>query len=163
MARTARKLKGDDGGAVQTKDFDKAKGLYFNDIKPARSKASEFMQEVSTAYKAIKKVCGIQPSAAKAALKVVEMEDAKREDWLRSFNGVLRSHNVNPDPKDMVDAMQADDGYARPKPSLVAVPLSDGSETDLADAADEPAPGTGAAAIAAMKAAAEAEAGDEED
>lgn len=136
MARTARKPK-DDGGTVQTKDFDQAKRLYFNDIKPARSKASEFMQEVSTGFKAIKKICGIQPSAAKAAIKVVEMEDAKREDWLRSFNGVLRSHNVNPDPKDMVDAMLGDDGYARPKPNLVAVPLSDGSETDIADAAEE--------------------------
>jgi hypothetical protein len=135
MARTARKPKDDDGGVVQSKDFDRAKKYYFEDIKPARSKASEFMQEVSTAFKAVKKICGIQPGAMKAALKLVEMEEAKREDWLRSFNGVLRNHNIDPDPKDMVDQMQAEDGYARPKPALVAVPLSDGEETDLADAA----------------------------
>lgn len=154
MARAARKPKDDDGGVIQAKDFDKAKSLYFNDIKPARSKASEFMQEISTAFKTVKKVCGIQPGAMKAAIKLVEMEDAKREDWLRSFNGVLRNHNINPDPKDMVDAMQAkDDGYKRPPVQLVEVPQSDGSETDLADAAEEPAPGTAAAAVAAMNAA----------
>lgn len=147
MARAAKKQ--DEVEVVQTKDFEQAKKLYFQDIKPAKSKAGEYMQEVSTAYKAVKKQAGIQPSAMKAAVKVVEMEEAKRDDWLRCFNGIMRSHNVDPDPKDLVDTME------RPKPQLVAVPVSDGSETDLADAAGEPAYGTGAAAIAAMKASAE--------
>lgn len=133
MARTARKPKDDKGGVIAAKDFAKAKSLYLNDIKPARSKASEFMQEISTAFKTVKKVCGIQPGAMKAALKVVEMEEAKRDDYMRCFNGVLREHGIDPDPKDMVDAMQGG-APAKPKIQLVTVP-SDGSETDLADAA----------------------------
>lgn len=126
------KLKDDDtGGEVQAKDFDHAKKLYFNDIKPAKSKAGEFMQEISTAYKAVKKLAGIQPSAMKAAMKIVEMEEAKRDDWLRCFNGILASHNVSANPDDMVDMAQ------RLKPQLVAVPVSNGEETDLAGEPDE--------------------------
>ncbi|WP_310530695.1 hypothetical protein [Novosphingobium sp.] len=181
MARPARKPKDDDGGEVKAKDFAHAKSLYINDIKPARSKASEFMQEISTAFKTVKKVCGIQPGAMKAALKVVEMEDAKRDDYLRCFNGVLREHGIEPMPVDMVDAMQGKpDGYARPKlVTIPAGPESDGTETDLSDAAEfdeatdeelaqqegrgEPEAGTGAAAIAAMNAANETPSQDGQD
>lgn len=131
MARAAKKLD-DDTDEVKVKDFDRAKELYYNDIKPAKSKAAEQMQEASTAYKAVKKECHIQPSAMKAAVKVIEMEDAKSEDWLRCFNGILRAHNIDPDPKDMVDMMHGDDGYARPRPTLVTVPESDGVDADLA-------------------------------
>lgn len=131
MARP-KKQKTDEVETVGTMDVEQAKRLYFNDIKPARSKASEFMQEISTAFKAVKKLCHIQPGAMKAAIKVHEMEDAKRDDWLRGFNAYLRANNIDPDPKDLVDL--AEGKTDRPKPQLVTVP-SDGTETDLADAA----------------------------
>jgi hypothetical protein len=140
MVRAARKPKDDDGGEVKVKvkDFDFAKKAYFNDIKPALSKVAEHMQEASTCYKAVKKQAHIQPGAMKAAIKLVEMEDAKRDDWLRCFNGFLVANNIDPDPKDLIDQMTAgDDGYARPKPDLALVTLSDGEETDLADAAED--------------------------
>lgn len=136
MARPKKK-QDDDTGEVKVKDFKLAKSLYFGDIKPAKSAAAEKMQEASTAYKIIKKQANIQPQAAKAAFNVIEMEDAKRDDWLRCFMGILRENNIDPDPKDLVDAMQGDDGYARPKPHLTLATLSDGTETDLADAAEE--------------------------
>lgn len=154
MAITARK-EPDDTGEIKTKDFDKALNLYVNDIKPARSKASEFMQEISTAFKAVKSLCHIQPSAMKAAIKVVELEDAKREDWLRGFNGYLRKAGIDPDPKDMVDQMEGKaDKYARPKPAISLVTLGTGDDSDLADPSGaEPQSDTGAAAMAAMRAA----------
>lgn len=170
MARTARKPKDDDTGEVKPKDYGLAKKLYTQDIKPAVAKAGEFMQEASTAYKSIKKQANIQPQAAKLAFKLVNMEEAKRDDFLRSLGGLLKEFNIAIVPIDMVDMMQqADDGYARPRPSLVAVSTpSDGTETDLGDAGafdegdDEPAPGTGAAAIKAMKAAAESDSSSED-
>lgn len=138
MARAARTPKEDDTGEIKVKDFAKAVSLYRNDIKPARSKASEFMQEISTAFKAVKSLCHIQPSAMKAAIKVVELEEAKREDWLRGFNGYLREAGIDPDPKDLVDAMGGGSPPARPKVQLVTMGLpSDGSETDLSDAAGD--------------------------
>ncbi len=140
MARTARQPKDDDTGEIKAKDFGLAKKLYHEDIKPAVSKAGEAMQEASTAYKAIKKTANIQGAAAKLAFKLVEMEDAKRDDFLRCLGGLLKEFGIDIEPKDMVDLMQqGDDGYARPKPQLGLVTLHEGDDDDLADAAEEPA------------------------
>ncbi|MBP6554644.1 MAG: hypothetical protein KA233_03090 [Novosphingobium sp.] len=167
MARAARTPKEDDTGEIKAKDFALAKKLFKQDIEPAVSKAGEAMQEASTAYKAIKKQANIQPQAAKLAFKLADMEEAKRDDFLRCLGGLLKEFGIEVAPKDMIDMMQGDDGYARPKPQLVTIPYapSDGTETDLSDAADfdestedelarqegRPPSGTGAAAIAAMK------------
>lgn len=185
MARTARKPKDDDGGEVKTKDFALAIKLYRHDINPALSKVGEYNQEAATAYKAIKKSCHIQPQAAKLAFKLDGMEEAKRDDFLRCFTGLLTELNIPLQSNDLVDQMEDKDDagkapsgpaavVSRPKPKLVTIP-SDGTETDLADAAFEasdeelakqegrgkPTPGTGAAAIEAMKAAAAAAGEDE--
>lgn len=140
MARTARKPKDDDGGEVKAKDAALAKKLYFHDIKPARSKASEFMQEVSTGKKAVKKQANFQGYSFDVATRLHELEDAKKEDAVRGIvmllnelegRTVLTCHF-----EDMVDMMQSDDGYARPKPDLSLVTLSDGTEDDLATAGE---------------------------
>lgn len=137
MARAARKPKDDDTGEIKVKDFAQAVRLYRTDINKAVSDAATSMKDASDAYKVIKKHCNIQPGAAKLAFKLDKMEEAKRDDFLRCFTGLLKELNIAINPTDMVDMMQADDGYARPKPHLGLVTLSDGSETDLADAADE--------------------------
>lgn len=142
MVRTARQPKDDDTGEIKTKDFALAVKLWRHDIKPALSKVGDANQEASTAYKTIKKQAHIQPQAAKLAFKLDGMEEAKRDDFLRCLTGLLQELNIPLEPRDMVDAMQAEDGYARPKPQLGLVTLSDGDETDLADAA-EPDAGDG--------------------
>lgn len=60
------------------------------------------------------------------------MEDSKRDDWLRCFNGQLSAFGIDPNPKDMVDMMQGDDTYARPKMTLVTVPAGPDGDVDLA-------------------------------
>jgi len=137
MSRAARKPKDDDTGEIKVKDFAQAVRLYRTDINKAVSDAATSMKDASDAYKVIKKHCNIQPGAAKLAFKLDKMEEAKRDDFLRCFTGLLKELNIAINPTDMVDMMQTDDGYARPKPHLGLVTLSDGSETDLADAADE--------------------------
>lgn len=141
MTRAARKPKDDDTGVIQRKDPELAKKLYFHDIKPARSKASEHMQEVSTAKKAVKKQAHFQGYSFDVATRLHELEDAKKEDAVRGIvlllnelegRTVLTCHF-----EDMVDMMQSEDGYARPKPHLGLVTLSDGDETDLSDAAED--------------------------
>lgn len=173
MARAARTPKEDDTGEIKPKDFAKAVSLYRNDIKTANSEAATQNQTAGQGYKDIKKVCHIQPDAARKAFKLMDAtEEAKRDDWFRGFVGLVNEMAgrkiLTFEDTDLVDAMQGDDGYARPKPHLVTIPYgapSDGTETDLADAADfdeatdeelaqqegRPASGTGAAAIAAMK------------
>lgn len=127
----------DDAGEIKAKDFETAVKLWRQDIKAALSEAATQNQTVGEAYKQIKKQCHIQPQAAKLAFKLDGMEEAKRDDFLRCFVGLLKELNIPLEPADLVDAMQADDGYARPKADhLSLVTLSDGHETDLADAAE---------------------------
>jgi hypothetical protein len=135
----ARKPKDDgDSGEVKVKDPALAKKLYMGDIKPAVTKAREYMQEAATGYKAIKRDANIQPQAAKLAFKLAEMEEAKRDDFLRCLGELLKQFNIAIVPSDLIDMMKGgEDSYARPASvsGLVTVP-SDGTETDLADAAE---------------------------
>lgn len=125
---------------VPQKDFAGAVRAYRNDIKPAVSKVGEYSQEVSTAYKHIKKVCHIQSGAAKTAFKLADMEEAKRDDYLRSFNGLLKELGIFM-PRDMVDMAEGKAQETvvpqgeRPKPSLVAV----GAKADPEDEHQEDA------------------------
>lgn len=154
MARTARKPP-EDGGVIPAKDFAGAVRLYREDIRPAQSKVGEHAQEQSTAYKAIKKNCHIQPAAAKLAFKLAETEEAKREDFIRCLVGLLGELNIPLQSADLVDVAEGKAPVASPrgKPKLVTVPVSDGVDADLADPSSiEPTSGTGAAAIAAMRA-----------
>jgi hypothetical protein len=134
MARA--KLKADDSGEVKTKDFALAKRIYLSDIKKANTDAATSNGDASAAYKEIKKGCNIQPDAARKGFRLMDrVEEAKRGDWFRGFVGVVNEmagrtvltfHDT-----DMVDAME------RQKPQLVTIPTSDGSESDLSDAADD--------------------------
>lgn len=140
MARTARKPKDDDGGEIKAKDFARAAKLYREDIKKAVSEASSQNQFAGEAYKVIRKQCHIQPDAARKAFKLMDgTEDAMRDDWFRGFVGlvnelagqeVLTFHS-----NDLVDQMGASDNYKRPDLSIVT--MSNGEETDLADAAGD--------------------------
>lgn len=128
-----QKLKAaDNGEEVKQKDYAQAVRIYRQDIKQAVSKVGEFSQELSTAYKAIKKQCGISSKAAKLAFQLDDMEDFKRDDFLRSFNGMLKELGIEA-PFDMVD--MANESATRERPRLVTI--SDGTETDLADVAEE--------------------------
>lgn len=133
-------------GEVAQKDFAGAVRAYRNDIKPAISKVGEFSQEVSTAYKHIKKNCHIQSGAAKLAFKLDDMEESKRDDFLRSFNGLCKELNIVM-PRDMVDMAEGKDPgsivptAAAPKPKLVEVgkPSDDSELSSAADELDEAA------------------------
>ncbi|WP_333837951.1 hypothetical protein [Novosphingobium sp.] len=129
-------------------DFDKAVSLYRQDIKPAISKVGEHAQEVSTAYKAIKKHCNIPPSIARFCFRLAEEEDTKRDVQLRALNGLLQKLGIGVIAADLVDQAQGSAGtsvipsaQAKPRPNLVVVPaadapVADGTETDLTDAAN---------------------------
>lgn len=119
---------------IKKKDFSSAVRAYREDILPAQAKVGEHAQEQSTAYKHIKKNCHIQPTAARQAFRLDQMEEAKRDDWLRGFVGLLRELKIPLEPVDLVDLAEKPDRYARPKPVLATMGIpSDGEETDLGD------------------------------
>lgn len=152
MARPKKTPAGQINGEVPAPDYDRAIQLYREDIKPAQAKVGEHAQEQSTAYKEIKKGCHIQPQAAKAAFKLDDMEPAKRDDWLRSFNGLLKGLGIFM-PRDLADIAEGKgisgenvvpigDGA---KPKLATIPLSDGKDDDLAGGDELTGDGTGEA------------------
>jgi hypothetical protein len=139
MAR-ARKKQDDQVEELGQKDFARAVELYRRDIRPAQSKVGEFAQEQSTAYKEIKKACRIQPQAARAAFRLAEMEEAKRDDYLRGFNGLLNELGITP-RHDLVDAAEGkgEAGTPKDKPGLklVTIPTTEADDERLETAADE--------------------------
>lgn len=123
MARAATKPVSHE---VPQKDFTGAVRAYRNDIKPARSKIAEYMQEASTAKKHVKKNCNIQGKAFDFVCSVSEMEESKRDDLLRCVNGLFKEFGIFM-PRDMVDIAEGKPAESivpeadRPKPQLVAV------------------------------------------
>jgi len=101
-------------GEIPKPDFALAIKFYQDDIRPAQSKVGEFAQEQSTAYKAIKKQANVHPGAAKLAFKLNEMEDTKRDDFLRSLYGLMAELDIGLS-RDLVDAMG--DGEAEKMPT----------------------------------------------
>lgn len=89
-------------GEVPKPDFKRAVKIYREDIRKAGSKAAEFQQELSTAFKTIKKGCNVHPGAAKLAFSLERMEDTKRDDFLRSLRGLMLEMNIGLS-EDLVD------------------------------------------------------------
>jgi len=124
-------------------DFDKAVRIYREDIKPAQAKVGEYAQEQSTAYKAVKKDCHVDPGAARLAFRLDNMEETKRDDFLRSFRGLLVALNIFM-PVDLVDVAEGKTtgdspvptGERKPSLKLVTIPAAPAGDTDLADGDD---------------------------
>lgn len=135
----ARPKKTPEVEAVRAPDFALAVRLYRQDIKPAQSKVGEHSQEMSEAYKAIKKRAYIQPQAARLAFRLDDMEESKRDDFLRSFNGLLKEMRIFM-PVDLADMAEGKGSAGETvvpigkgaKPKLATIPMSDGKDNDLA-------------------------------
>jgi hypothetical protein len=133
-----RAKKDDEVEEVKVMDFDRAAKLYRGDIKSAKSEAASQNQTVGEAYKAIKKECHIQPQSAKAAIKAYEMEEARRDDHLRGFCGMLNELAgftlVTFHGRDLVD--QAEGESDRPQMRLVGID-DEGDDPSVNDEADD--------------------------
>lgn len=109
----ARRKKEDQVEVVHAPDFKLAIKFYREDIRPAQAKVGEHAQEQSTAYKAIKKQCHIDPGAAKLAFKLAEMEDAKRDVFLRGLYGLMQGLRIGIS-RDLIDQMNDEDAPRMP-------------------------------------------------
>lgn len=130
---------------VHAPDFALAVRIFRQDIKPAQSKVGEFAQEQSEAYKQIKKRAYIQPQAARLAFRLDDMEESRRDDFLRSFNGLLKEMRIFM-PVDLADMAEGKGSAGEnvvpfgdaPRPQLATIQQSDGIDADLAGDDDEP-------------------------
>lgn len=134
---------------IHKPDFALAVKFYREDIKPAQSKVGEFAQEQSTAYKAIKKQAHVQPAAAKLAFSLDQMEEAKRDDYLRCLRGLLTELRIFM-PSDLVDAAEGNGAAggeviptaerARPKLATVGGAEHPSDDSDLAGGGESALP-----------------------
>lgn len=146
MAR--RKKATDQVEQIHEHDFDLAVKIYREDIKPAQSKVGEYAQEQSTAYKSIKRDAHIQPAAAKLAFKINEMEESKRDDFLRCLRGLLTKLRIFM-PSDLIDAAEGNGDAGgeviptreRERPKLATVGGAEHPSDDSDLAGDEPVGG----------------------
>jgi len=113
MARGKKAAEKPINGEIPKPDFALAVKFYKEDIRPAQAKVGEFAQEQSTAYKAIKKQAHVHPGAAKLAFKLFDMEDTKRDDFLRSLYGLMQELDIGL-TRDLVDAMGSDEADDMP-------------------------------------------------
>jgi hypothetical protein len=122
----ARGKKSEQVEIISPPNFPLAVKYYREDIRPAQAKVGEYAQEQSTAYKAIKKNANINPAAAKMAFKLYEMEDAKRDDFLRSLYGLMQALKIGIS-MDLIDQMNDEDAprmpvVDAPAPQLATLP-----------------------------------------
>lgn len=140
MAR--QKLKAEDtDGEIKPIDAKRACQILRQDILPNITKIGERSQEVSTAYKAVRKECNIPTWVMKLGIKLKDTEDFKRDHELRAMKAVFEELGISirTDMVDMAEGKSGDGSVVgtsqSSRPRLVTV--SDGMETDLADAADD--------------------------
>ena len=165
MVRTAREPTPPptNGGEYQKPNAKLAIEIYRTQVLPKKSVIAEKTGDLSDPYAQIKDQCHFPRAILDMLFRLEAMEDAKRDHNLLALHEGLSAMNFAV-PHDLVARAQGkapDEAVvpaAKRKPVLAAVenlPVSDGLETDLAAAADaenEPGYGSGAAAMAAMKA-----------
>ena len=142
MASAKRKEDLPSAEVVKQIDAAQAVRILRQDILPNITKIGERSQDVSTAYKAIKKNCNIPSWVVKLAIKLGDTEDYKRDHELRAMKEMFKAYGITL-TEDLVDQAQDNDDAdgiiptkkAAARPRLVTV--GTGNETDLSDAADE--------------------------
>lgn len=149
-------------GEYSKPDAAKAFDIYDKQIKPKQAHIDTLTGDLSQPWDDIKQHAHFPRTVMNFILALEGMEDAKRDHHLLALSEGMR-HRKLFIPKDIVTLADGTAGEAvvpeadRPKPTLVAVagrPEAPSDDSDLGDPTGVmPTEGTGAAAIAAMKAA----------
>lgn len=115
-------------GQVMAPDFDKAKSIWDNDIRPARKTQRQAMKDQAEAWKEAKGEAYINKPAFAQAAKLFEMEESDQQSYLRTFYGALNVFGIGLHA-DMMDkaegAEESEGGFVAPpvvKPSTMAAP-----------------------------------------
>ena len=120
MARTPKVT-----GQVSPPDFERAKQIYHQDIRPERKIQRAAMQAQGAAWKELKAETHVNKPGFAAAVKVAEMEEADQQAWLRSFNGCLKEFGVT------LHADLADQAEGVNAKEIPVVPVGERPETPL--------------------------------
>lgn len=112
MARTA-KPESDEVTEIYQPDYERAIRVLSNDVHPQQEKNATSRGELSAAWKVIEDDCHVNKSAAKTYFKLTGMSDEKRDDFLRSLYGLMKTGNMGISA-DLVDRMGDGEAPAMP-------------------------------------------------
>lgn len=90
---------------VQSADYQKAGELLLARHKGLKEKASSANGELGTLFKSIEDDLGVNKWAAKAAIQLKNMDEARAQDRIRALFGMLRVFDLMPQA-DLVDLAQ---------------------------------------------------------
>lgn len=116
-------------GQVMAPDFDKAKSIWDNDIRPARRTQKQAMRDQADAWKAAKGEAFINKPAFAQAAKLHEMEEADQQSWFRTFFGACDVFSIGlyADMADKAEGVKTtEDGFVVPptvKASTIEAPI----------------------------------------
>lgn len=167
MATAAKKDEGENGGEYKRPDAARAFDIYDKYIAPKKLKISELAGDCSEPWQDIKKHAHFPRAVMNFLINLENVDDdAKRDHFLLALSEGL-THRKLFLPRDLVTIADGEAGgdivptEDRPRMKLVGVDddFQEASEEELAaqegrkgaKAEEEPAPGTGAAALKAMK------------
>lgn len=160
MATATKSEDQDSGGEYACPDAEAAFKIYDAEIKPKKAHISTLTGDLSDPFARIKDKCHFPRNILDFISGLEGMEDAKRDHNLLALSEGLRVRKLFL-PRDLVTLASGEAGgeivaeTKRARPKLVTIPSDD---SDLADpSGKEPQSGTGAAAMAAMRAADAAE------
>lgn len=107
----AKAAKDTDVEIVHEPDFETAASIIRSKVKPAEEKNAKSRGDLSAAWKTIEDDCHVNKKAAKDVHKLVGMSDESRDDYLRSFYGLMKQFNLGIN-EDLVDKAE---GNGAPK------------------------------------------------
>lgn len=121
----ARKPKVTVTGVVTPPDFEHAKRIWDQDIRPARTRQKAAMKDAKEAWDEVKTEAHVNKPGFATAAKVAEMEEADQQAWLRGFNGGLKQFGVTlyADLADQAEGVNSED--------LPVVPTAERPDTEL--------------------------------
>jgi hypothetical protein len=112
MARTA-KPESEEVVELVTPDFERAIKVMEHDVHPQQEHNAKSRGELAAAWKIIEDDCHCNKAAAKVYFKLTGMSDEKRDDFLRSLWGLMKTGNMGISA-DLVDRMGEGDAPTMP-------------------------------------------------
>lgn len=98
---------------VQQPDFERAVRVLKGDIGPAEEKNAKSRGDLSAAWKVIEDECHVNKKAAKDVNRLAGMSEELRDDYLRSFYGMMQQMGLGIS-RDLVDQMGDGDAPTMP-------------------------------------------------
>ncbi len=113
-------------GEVPQPDFKKGIRILTTDLNPLEEKSAKIRGDQSAAWKAIEKDCHLNKKAAKTFHGLLRSDPELRDDWFRTFQGLLEASGIGI-TRDLVDQAEGNDDkpiipvVERERPKLVTV------------------------------------------